>query len=510
MYKTKDLPASVDRWRITGRITTESPMHIGDGDREHISTRECAKESLDDADPFYATIYTDHEHKPFIPATSLKGALRAWALAHGIDARLIGEVFGNANGGGVVTVHDARLERSSSPADRSCRFWCDGRSTGLSPQVVIDAGTRSAKESLLYYIEYVPAGTVFSIAMTSQNATKEQRSMLLYVLGHAFRSTSRPARLGSQAANGWGKANWSLTSIEVFDTRAWMSGQAKPWHQALAPLDDAAKGGWAAGEASFRDQYVDRSIRLSLTLDFDGAMLVNDPTRRKRANSRGEGAVSHAMVRREDGSVYLPARSIRGAFRSQASRIWQTLGWASPTQNLDKTYHNDVRRSRDKTRLAGFFKMFGATGWRSPLEFPDFELEGRSDPRIQEFVAIDRFTGGAAPEKKFNAHFLWKPTFKGALLIRTDRWADAGVGSWGWLLLAFTLRDWADGDGTIGFGRSKGYGGFTVRCDVQGPEPEVELLRGILRRDAEALASPELEKWSESLATELAREEEAA
>src|ERR1017187_4858775 len=115
MYQKNALPVSVDRWRITGRIETLSPLHIGDGDRIRISERNCDRHSLDWADPSYATVHIGHNGKPVIPATSLKGALRAWAEVNHLDPRLIEEVFGNQEGGGTVTFHDAPLERPRRP-----------------------------------------------------------------------------------------------------------------------------------------------------------------------------------------------------------------------------------------------------------------------------------------------------------------------------------------------------------------------------------------------------------
>ena len=113
MYKQEALPKSIDRWRIVAEIQTASPLHIGDGDRVRMSMRDCVRESMDDdVDPDYASVFTGHGGKPYLPATSIKGALRAWATAHGLDEALILEVFGNQDRGGAVTFHDA--SRSST------------------------------------------------------------------------------------------------------------------------------------------------------------------------------------------------------------------------------------------------------------------------------------------------------------------------------------------------------------------------------------------------------------
>ncbi len=329
-------------------------------------------------------------------------------------------------------------------------------------------------------MEYVPEGAEFTLAITGHNATPRQRSLLLYVLENAFRSDGRPARLGSQAANGWGKVSWSRTGLEALDVKAWMAAPPLEWHKALKTIEPAEQAEWLGGMEEFHGNWEGRRIRLRLTLEFDGAMLVNDPTRRKKAGQNGEGAVGHAMIRTEQGTAYLPARSVRGAFRAQARRIWQTLAWESPEQNVSVTRNTNAPRDGDQKRLAAFYKAFGSTGWRAPIEFQDFKLTEPEETHPQEFVAVDRFTGGAANEKKFNARGLWRPRFSGTVTIRADRWVNAKVGPWAWLLLAFPLRDWTEGDSMIGFGGSKGYGAFRARCEVLSAGPEADLLRGVL------------------------------
>lgn len=500
MYKQNTLPKSIDRWRIVAEIQTKSPLHVGDGDRVKISTRDCVRESLDDADPDYATVFTGQNGRPYLPATSIKGALRAWASAHRLDKALIQEVFGHADRGGAVTFHDAPLLPKSvtPPRDPKCRFWCGTRSTALSPQVVIDPVTRSAQESLLYYVEYVPEGATFEITVTAQNATSQQRGLLLYVLRNAFGSEGRPARLGSGVANGWGQMSVTRWDAKTLDAAAWIASELQDWRLALQPISAAEKLEWSSWTPEFERSFAADCVRLRLTLHFSGAMLVNDPTRRTKGDSDGAGAVGHCMIRKENGDFYLPAESVRGAFRAQARRIWQTLAWDKPHQNASSGVQN-APRNGDEERLAAFFKLFGATGWRAPIEVEDFRLAEPAEERPQEFVAIDRFTGGAAGKKKFNAVALWKPKFVGDFTVRTDRLVASGAGCWIWLLLAFTLRDWMEGDGSIGFGRSKNYGGMEASVDVSGTTPEATALRGILGNDATVLNGAELVNWAQSL-----------
>ncbi len=68
-------------------------------------------------------------------------------------------------------------------------------------------------------------------------------------------------------------------------------------------------------------------------------------------------------------------------------------------------------------------------------------------------MAIDRFTGGAAPGLKFDADYADRPRLTGKIRVDLDR-----IEPWALGLLALTFRDLIEGDITFGFGASKGYG----------------------------------------------------
>jgi hypothetical protein len=69
----------------------------------------------------------------------------------------------------------------------------------------------------------------------------------------------------------------------------------------------------------------------------------------------------------------------------------------------------------------------------------------------QDFLAIDRFTGGGVYGAKFDTAPLLKAQFKGEMILH-----DPEAWELGWLTLL--LRDLYDGRLTIGFGAAKGYG----------------------------------------------------
>jgi CRISPR/Cas system CSM-associated protein Csm3 (group 7 of RAMP superfamily) len=517
----------ISRWRITGRILTDAPLHIGDGRRVPLDGRDCKKDFLNAA-PEYATVMTTRAGIPILPATGVKGALRAWVETHiddpriGDDPTLVEETFGSMKSGGLIAFHDARIVTPPLPPQGAAEsgMWSKTRMTSVGPQVVLNPLTRAAEESLLYYVEYVPPGAQFEISFVGQGETARHRALLLYALENAFRSPDRPAALGSGAANGWGRVTWTRGVCEVLDSAKWLAAPARPWWSGMEAVSDATVEEWRKA-----DRFAPKSgrsfVTLHLLLAFDGAMLINDPSRQRKGGDRdGEAPVSHVTMRtHREGDPYLPASSVRGAFRAQARRIWQTIFEGNASHDLNRVPFDAQQAARGgaQSSLAEFLKLFGATGWRAPIEFSDFKLSASGKPHRQEFVAVDRFTGGVAGGKKFAAETVWQPQFTGTVSIRADRLfspatgedESANAGAWVWLLLAWTLRDWAEGDGRIGFGRSKGYGAFRASLTSADGSPEGDLLRRIVEREASALASPMLEDWSNSL-DKLLRKQEAA
>jgi CRISPR/Cas system CSM-associated protein Csm3 (group 7 of RAMP superfamily) len=499
---------SLFRWRLSGTLETFTPMHIGDGGE--LPMKDRTNEANDLLDGFkekgtsYASVFTANE-TPLIPGSSLKGSLRAWAAAHAVPEGEISSLFGELSTGSALTVHDAACE-NTAPWKPEDQFWSESRRTAVSSHVKINPETRTAQEHLLFYTEYVPAGTRFSLTFTAQNLGEKHRRLLLWILDSAFESGDRPARLGANISNGWGAVRWQATDVSVMETpeiRAWLNEQLKAsgtaWTSSLRILSGDEKTEWLKPEPRPIPAPAELPTSIELKLSFQGAMLVNDPSRQRRGTGDGEGSIGHASIRR-NGEYYLPASSVRGAFTSQLRRIWHTLAGASPDdappERLNAS-HNGMQ-----TRLTPFRKLTGAGGWRSPLRFTDFKLDSAHKDHPQEFVAIDRFTGAVSGRKKFNAQALMRPHFSGRIEIDLKRLDDAKAGEWVWIMLLFVLRDWIEGDGSIGFGASKGYGAFRAEALVSGPQPAA-FLNEVLARGEHALSDQRLKTWDSALAAAL-------
>jgi CRISPR/Cas system CSM-associated protein Csm3 (group 7 of RAMP superfamily) len=245
---------------------------------------------------------------------------------------------------------------------------------------------------------------------------------------------------------------------------------------------------------------------LDIRLVFDGALLVNDPSQ-FRKQTKQERGVGHAMVRRRDGRYFLPGSSVRGALRAQTRKIWQTLSDGKDGDRNGWKGAIEAKRSHEQKKLHALDRMWGAPGWRAPIHVPDFELSKEMQTRRQEFVAVDRFTGGAADEKKFSADALYGPEFRGTVRVALDAWERAATGPWALLLLVFLLRDLQEGDVRFGLGSGKGYGACTaeiqIRTGTQGNTEFEALLSGVLGRNQAALNDPVLETLERELNAEL-------
>ena len=230
-------------------------------------------------------------------------------------------------------------------------------------------------------------------------------------------------------------------------------------------------------------------IEIELSLTFEGPFLVSKAL--DKANDDDDGAPDRGPVAEGYGEAiyYLPGESLRGALRAQARRIVNTVHPGS----------GDGHRSMK--RLFGP-KEASAVLHRGALDVGDFEvMTQHADPLpSQEFVAIDRFTGGAADSRKFATNYLDRPTVKGRIRVqliprvhrtssgkaksgfrassRVVKAADLG-------LLALLMRDLAEGDVPLGYGKTKGYGACRIAAATLALEGGSAAWRRLGDRDGE-------------------------
>ena len=168
-----------------------------------------------------------------------------------------------------------------------------------------------------------------------------------------------------------------------------------------------------------------------------------------------------------EGKPVLPARTLQGALRSQSERILRTLGIACcGAGGVKSCADNATKAARDfclACQLYGNSKQAARLTQPSPpkCECPGFV--GGDEFHKRDFIAIDRFTGGGKDGAKFDAESAYKPIFSATLNVANDT-CDAAHG-----LLLLTLRDLAEGDVPLGWGKRKGYGDCTAAGDSGKP-----------------------------------------
>jgi CRISPR-associated protein (TIGR03986 family) len=433
------------RWRIQGTFILQAPLHVGSGG---ITSREAIVDQNNKSCDV-AAVATDHMGKPCLPGTALKGVLRAWAERFGVDTGCIVRIFGERNldqpgaQAGWAEFHTAHIHqpapRTLEQFDQHVPYWNGDRLTGVYSNVCLDRCTGAARANKLFYTEFVPAGVTFGVEITATRLSEREITLLLALLEQGSRHPTHPYQFGANGADGWGRVAWKLSSVRTCtEVPANFTGVGF----------ECCTTNWAVPQLPVIDT-VPTHIALDLTLKFDGPFLVNDPARSKTTETNQE-STNFVPLRCPDGSGWLPSSSFRGALRQRAELLLRTLNpQASGDPNVPTSQPGPIER------------IFGQTSQASRLHLAEFTEVGKAETRHQDFVAIDRFTGGAAEGAKFDATYLDAPTFTTRLTLDL-----AGLERCDLAVLALTLRDLCQGQLTFGFGGSKGYGRATAELKL--------------------------------------------
>lgn len=485
-----------DRYLLTGTLTTASPLHLGVGE----PTERAGLVNPESKLPVEVNaVAKDACGKPYLPGTALKGALRrAWELAFPDAGDLFTTVFGAQTRGGDAEFHDApatTIAGHATEREERIPWWCGETWTGVNARVAIDRVTGAASRHRLFHDEMVPPGVEFAVRIAGH--LEEAAVIRLLALLEGFNDRLEPLTLGADPVNGWGRFTWRPEEIRRMDSEGvqrWLQcAKPKVGWDALEPLPDAERERLLSLTPELAARRGGTGLTFDITLNIPGPFLVNDPSR----TGSGEEKPDHTPRLDHHGRPYLPASSLRGALRGQAERILRTIlgetaacGPGAPVSPC-----LPPKDEAGLQRLCPACRLFGAAGWRTPLQLSDFTAgnEGESSTPVQgvyvkrqQLLAIDRFTGGGATGLKFNSDAAHGAVLKGQLRLDLEALARAGVGAWGLALLALTLRDLAEGDIPVGFGAAKGYGHATAQV-TSSHVPAWEQIPASLRNELEAM-----------------------
>ncbi|MCO6454646.1 MAG: hypothetical protein J5I93_05025 [Pirellulaceae bacterium] len=399
--------------------------------------------------------------------------------------------------GNVVPVDSDEPASTGSTADSSAvasRVWVADAvvTAGVGSRIVDSVGIaperRTAENSKKFDREEIPAGAKLWLDVRGEDLSADE----VRCLGAALRELATGhASLGGGAASGSGRMSCQSAAIYSRDLRtrddllaailhdshelpakagerlaAWPAELVAANLEAFGTSDDAAPA------------VVSWDLTLRPNLKWGGTFIVADPV---------SGAIS-GWDRAPRGltpnhfAAELPARSVRGALRSGAYRILRTLS-------------GDNQPLADDLRDA----LFGSVAKASRLRVCVDSTQQKPAPSPWDHVAIDRFTGGAAERKKFDAL-----TARGGAFALSLRIVDVPDQDLPWMkgLLALTLRDLHEGRITIGHGSAKGHGYFELAGGSgsagQGPDEARQVAAGCWV-DAIACSHDDVQSWVNAL-----------
>lgn len=451
-------------WRIQGRFTLATPLHIGNGQDEPIKAE--ASNTEDETSNFVAEIARDHTGKPYLPGSGIKGALRSLALRTDASPKILQRLFGSMDASDCTTPAQVefcnaymveKVQGSGLPA------FDVAKQRALLPHSVRNRDYGTVQDKLFFTEQVVPPGAQFAFECTAQNLSQEDIQTLLGILELAGQGDSS-FQLGGRKTSNNGRVSWTACEVRRIEdfTALWKAVQT----HSSTPVDL-----WACGVVQKRIPPKPLALRSdqllvlnSLELKFHTPFLVYEKIDKEgkpdlKNGPDGKPRTNHA------GRAALPASSLHGALRSQAERILRTLGEATPEGykvpavfGLDKD---------PKLNLAAV--LFGAPGWRGVLQCSDFLAPANSPTIDHHMVAIDRLTGGGKDSAKFSIKALDCPTLSGSIRLDLGRLGklalyNPAIEAQCLGLLAHVLRDLDEGDIALGYGAAKGYGRSHSTC----------------------------------------------
>lgn len=433
------------RWVIEGTLKLETAASFGGGSGERTDLM----------------VLRDHEGTPFIPGTSLAGALRSHLadLLGGYESEednRVAALFGAAK----------QREREIEAGYQSPLIVFDARSTGtahaeIRDGVKIDARTGIAEKTKKFDVELLPRGTMFQLrfelVLEERHQGNEDHAGLLVAAlsGLADGSIS----MGGRRSRGLGcvtVAQWRARYFDLTTQQGWLQWLATEPETSLP--DIATELPKHAAIEDKRERFV-----ADLALELEGALLIGAP------NTTSAGPdVSHL---KSGGQSILSGTSLAGALRNRALRIARVV------------HKNEGCAEQWVDRLFG--PVFHGTK-RSEAERKASRLRVSENPitgetRLQTTrIAIDRFTqapvDGALLEEEAS---YGGRVEKLRLEIRKPRHGERG-------LLLLLIKDLLDRDlplgGTSSVGRGVVKGTAKIR-DTRGAAPS-------LRRDAWSVPPP--------------------
>lgn len=360
-------PAQIlGRITVRGRLHLAAPLLIGEGE---------SGEERSDRD---IHVLRSKAGVPFIPGTSLAGALRSLIEVENPCAADI--LFGTMHRTGGESVRDER-QSAVSLYDVELNDAVIGSRDGVH----IDDVTGTAIDAHKYDYEIVESGvggTFYAEILLRRVHQKDEHTLkeTLLRLSELLRGGFH---VGALTTKGFGRMQLRDMVVDCYDFRrtedaiAWLSpkrGNAA-WHMAY---DDAAQIEPPPADGDF-----------VITADFalTGALIVRDSVD-PLAETDGEKSPDARMKTNAAGQNIIPGTSLKGVLRHRAAYILHALG-------------------KEPTQAEAFIdRLMGTTAARGRFIVEETVVDAEMHTQMRS--RIDRFTGGTIPSALFSTAPVWR------------------------------------------------------------------------------------------------------
>jgi len=409
--------AAWKRVKICGCLQVLSPLHIGNGIAV-AETREPRDAGADPETSLINQVCCTAGGVPYLPASSLRGALRA-RLSGGVEVALFGESREEGSMG-KLRCYDALAVKTTTLQRR----------TGIAMNHqfgVVDPHK-------LFTHQIVSVGTEFILQIEADDLSEAELSTVLGLL----ESLDGPpgSGLGAGKSKDQGRLHWRCDRVDIITDE-----QLAQW-----VVQDEVALPWATLETIPAPQTSEpEAVALAFTLEFESPWLVDGPEWHKKKKDSQDNPPHLEFSRTKQGHACVPASSFKGWLCGQARRILKTL-WVRGGQPLASV------EQQVESRLADIFGDTRNAAW---LRVSDAISETPVSPHLQQFNAIDRFTGGGKEGALYCVNAAPPVLLRGHLALSS---ALPPTPDWRLGLLAWVARDAMDGDLRLGWGKSRGYG----------------------------------------------------
>ena len=403
------------RWIIVGTLETLSPLSIHTGELENN----------------LSLIEMDDRGQPFIPATAIKGLVRAIAAERGCNAEAIRQLLGDKPQGDDI-------KQSTGASAEFGNGFTSGATLRKRQQTAIHEGAGTKRDEHLREEYFAVAGTKFDVEIILDRADQDAAQLLVDLMA-SVDGASEASAIGSHTGQGFGLVRWHCESARYLgptEIATWLASDCN-WR-------DCATSSDLTGQAlTTRTSKIER---FAISMPIDGHFLTAGDEVKV-----GDNKVRHPFAASARRRAQLMGSGFDGPLKHQANKILRTLGKATQTPSPLEL-------------------LFGTTKAKGLVSVTLFEGKKDQNPVQQEMVALDRFHGGAADQAKFAVSAYEAPTLEGHLeicFLRSPNRAATGktydkeerkltpeaLG-----LLALTLWDLDEGDIRFGLGTRKGWG----------------------------------------------------